>query len=161
MSKQKGMSMTGALVLIALGAMAGVTAKNAVGGMADKLTNRIQAHPTTMGTCVTEDGGGVTIMGTGFNTGSVTDIGCATRQSSTIAPDEARKEFMWCSTPEAQRAFGTVKNCLAYNGDNDTLIAQVQSMIDYCERRSKKWYKRVTLQRNRSYDRCMNKYRGA
>ena len=156
--KQRGMGISGAMLLLFLGGLAAITVKEAASEALSKLEFGDEPYPSNP--CRVKDGIGATAYGIGFNSGSVLDEGCAAREAGRMAPDEARAEFMWCSLPESQRAFGTVSACLDYSGDNAQLIRAVQTRIDHCEHKSKKWYKRVTFQRNRSYDRCMSKYAG-
>lgn len=156
-SNQKGLSMASALMLLIAGALLAVSVKDAFGSFLEKLNGK---EPYASSPCRVKDGVGASAYGIGFNTGSVLDEGCAAREAGRMAPDEARKEFMWCSLPESQRAFGSVAACLEYSGDNRSLVNKVQVRINHCEAKSKKWYKRITLQRNRSYDRCMSKYAG-
>jgi hypothetical protein len=154
MSKQKGMSVTGALVLLMMGGLAALTIKEAYSNTPE------EGVPYASVACRVKDGLGGSIAGIGIETGSVIDAGCAAREAGRLAPDEARQELMWCSQPEAISTFGSVRNCLDYNGDNEAIIQRVEQLATYCEHKSKKWYRRVTFQRNRSYDRCMTRYRG-
>jgi hypothetical protein len=160
MSKRKrnsnsngGMGLAMAMLLLVLGAGAGLTIKNAVG--------EISLGMVTMPSndCL-DNGGGFGFKGLNFDKAAELDEGCAAREAQRMAPDEQRKLFMWCSLPASITAFGSVTNCLGYNGDDQRIIAEVRSRMDYCEHKSEKWYRKVTFQRNRSYNRCMGKWRG-
>ena len=150
--RQRGLGISGALILLLLGTIAGITIDNAV-----SLPMWDQAVHASV-PCRVEDGMGGSVAGVGFNTGSELDEGCAAREASRLSPDEQRQEFVWCSLASNIRTFGSVRNCLNYNGNNDAIIAQVEQRVSYCRSKSKKLRYRVTLRRNKVYERCMDQY---
>jgi len=152
--KGKGLSVSGALVLMLLGAVTAMTIESAIS------FPMLGETRMASGPCRVEDGVGGSVAGVGFNSGSVLDEGCAAREASRLSPDEQRKEFVWCSLASNIRTFGSVKNCLNYSGNNNAIIAQVERRIGYCRHKSKKLRYRVTFRRNRVYERCMDQYNG-
>lgn len=108
--------------------------------------------------CYAPDSG---LLALGFfkiNKDSIKDESCEQIEAARMATELGMYEeakFIVCSHAGAKGVFGDVSNCMDYNGNYQEAVETVNDRHDYCNKRSKKWYRKVTFGVKKKYRRCM------
>ena len=93
-----------------------------------------------------------------LNKDSVKDTGCEQIEAARLAVELGMQEeakFILCNHPGAKSAFSDATNCMQYNGNYQKMVTEVNDRHDYCDRRKRKWYRKITFTSKRIYKKCM------
>jgi len=93
-----------------------------------------------------------------LNKSSVKDSGCEQIEAARVATElgmSLQAKYIVCNHPGSTSVFGNPDNCMNFNGDTTQAAAMVNDRHEYCERRKRKWYRKLTFTSGHIYRKCM------
>ena len=106
--------------------------------------------------CYASDSGSLRLWQVAFNRKAIADEGCQRVEAARLAAEIGEREMakaIVCDHPGAKLALGSEVDCMNYAGNYAEVVTAVATREQYCEKRSRKWYK--VLWRKRAYKKCI------
>jgi len=156
-TERKGMGTFGVLTLLFIGGLAWMTIENAVSEFrfpGAVVESGIHASDD----CYEQDSANWRVGLFGVNQESIRDTDCEKREAARLASEAGMPEVskrIICGLAGSIATFGDAERCMAQVGNATTVIVEVADRGVYCDKRSKKWYKRLTFRVKHNYRKCM------